>query len=29
MKALKYDLITNTKTLIAGCNLVLYCAEPQ
>ena len=27
MKALKYDLITNaTKSLEAGCNLVLYCA---
>ncbi len=27
MKALKYDLITNAKkSLIAGCNLVLYCA---
>ena len=27
MKALKYDLITNaTKSLLAGCNLVLYCA---
>jgi beta-N-acetylhexosaminidase len=26
MKALKYDLITNAKkSLIAGCNLVLYC----
>ncbi len=27
MKALKYDLITNaTKSIEAGCNLVLYCA---
>tara|TARA_X000000368_G_C22964314_1_gene682427 strand:- start:247 stop:1191 length:945 start_codon:yes stop_codon:yes gene_type:complete len=27
MKALKYDLVTNAKkSLIAGCNLVLYCA---
>ena len=27
MKALKYDLITNAKkSLLAGCNLVLYCA---
>ena len=27
MKALKYDLITNAKkSLIAGCNIVLYCA---
>ena len=27
MKALKYDLITNaTKSIKAGCNLVLYCA---
>jgi beta-N-acetylhexosaminidase len=27
MKALKYDLITNAKkSLMAGCNLVLYCA---
>ena len=27
MKALKYDLITNAqKALMAGCNLVLYCA---
>ena len=26
MKALKYDLITNAKSLAAGCNLVLYCA---
>tara|TARA_Y100000816_G_C26105008_1_gene586862 strand:+ start:2790 stop:3734 length:945 start_codon:yes stop_codon:yes gene_type:complete len=27
MKALKHDLITNAKkSLIAGCNLVLYCA---
>ena len=26
MKALKYDLITNAKrSLLAGCNLVLYC----
>ena len=28
MKALKFDLITNAKkSLSAGCNLVLYCAE--
>ena len=27
MKALKYDLLTNAKkSLLAGCNLVLYCA---
>ena len=27
MKALKYDLVTNAKkSLIAGCNIVLYCA---
>tara|TARA_A100001011_G_scaffold159135_1_gene167466 strand:- start:10211 stop:11176 length:966 start_codon:yes stop_codon:yes gene_type:complete len=27
MKSLKYDLLTNAqKSLIAGCNLVLYCA---
>ncbi len=27
MKALKYDLVTNAKkSLLAGCNLVLYCA---
>ncbi len=27
MKALKYDLITNAKkSLLAGCNIVLYCA---
>ena len=27
MRALKYDLITNAKkSLLAGCNLVLYCA---
>ncbi len=27
MKALKYDLIKNAKkALLAGCNLVLYCA---
>ena len=27
MKALKYDLITNAKkSLLAGCNLVLYCS---
>tara|TARA_B100000965_G_scaffold112916_1_gene93169 strand:- start:2730 stop:3674 length:945 start_codon:yes stop_codon:yes gene_type:complete len=27
MKALRYDLITNArKSLLAGCNLVLYCA---
>ena len=26
MKALKYDLITNAKSLAAGCNLVLYCS---
>ena len=27
MKALRYDLVTNAKkSLIAGCNLVLYCA---
>ena len=27
MKALKYDLVTNAKkALLAGCNLVLYCA---
>ncbi len=27
MKSLKYDLITNAKkSLIAGCNIVLYCA---
>tara|TARA_Y100000591_G_C21835633_1_gene702298 strand:+ start:1398 stop:2339 length:942 start_codon:yes stop_codon:yes gene_type:complete len=27
MKALKYDLVKNAKTaLLAGCNLVLYCA---
>ena len=27
MKALKYDLVTNaTKSIEAGCNLVLYCA---
>ena len=27
MKALKYDLTTNAKkSLLAGCNLVLYCA---
>ena len=27
MKALKYDLITNAKkAILAGCNLVLYCA---
>ena len=27
MKALKHDLITNAKkSLLAGCNLVLYCA---
>ena len=27
MKALNYDLITNAKkSLLAGCNLVLYCA---
>ncbi len=27
MKALRYDLITNAKkSLIAGCNIVLYCA---
>ncbi len=27
MKALKYDLLTNAKkSLIAGCNIVLYCA---
>ncbi len=27
MKALKYDLITNARrSLLAGCNLVLYCA---
>ena len=27
MKALKNDLITNAKkSLLAGCNLVLYCA---
>ncbi len=27
MKALKYDLITNAKkSIIAGCNLVLYCS---
>ena len=27
MKALKYDLIMNAKnSLLAGCNLVLYCA---
>jgi len=27
MKALKYDLITNAKkSLLSGCNLVLYCA---
>ena len=27
MKALKYDLITNAKkSLVAGCNLVLYCS---
>ena len=27
MKALKHDLITNAKkSLIAGCNIVLYCA---
>ena len=26
MKALKYDLVTNAKkSLLAGCNLVLYC----
>ena len=26
MKALKYDIITNAKkSLIAGCNLILYC----
>ena len=27
MKALKYDLVTNAKkSLLAGCNIVLYCA---
>ena len=27
MKALKFDLVTNAKkSLLAGCNLVLYCA---
>tara|TARA_B100001559_G_C16297153_1_gene527886 strand:- start:405 stop:731 length:327 start_codon:yes stop_codon:yes gene_type:complete len=27
MKALKHDLVTNAKkSLLAGCNLVLYCA---
>ena len=27
MKALQYDLITNArKSLMAGCNIVLYCA---
>ena len=27
MKALKYDLTTNAqKSLLAGCNIVLYCA---
>ena len=26
MKALKYDLVTNAKkSLLAGCNIVLYC----
>ncbi len=27
MKALKYDLVTNAKkSLLAGCNLTLYCS---
>ena len=30
MKALKYDLVTNAKkSLLAGCNIVLYCAGNQ